>query len=155
MAMNIRAKRRLRSSIDVTAFILFALGIAWIVLRGADAMNYNWQWYRVSPFVYEVEDGVFYAGPLLRGLRVTLILVAESMVLTVVFGLVAALLARSNSLTGRWLSRTYIEVVRNTPLLVQIYIFYIGYPLRSRDVNMLGWRTRHPIPKAGSTTRAP
>ena len=23
---------------------------------------------------------------------------------------------------------------------------YIGYPLRSRDVNMLGWRTRHPIP---------
>ncbi len=124
MAMNIRAKRRLRSSIDVTAFILFALGIAWIVLRGADAMNYNWQWYRVSPFVYEVEDGVFYAGPLLRGLRVTLILVAESMVLTVVFGLVAALLARSNSLTGRWLSRTYIEVVRNTPLLVQIYIFY-------------------------------
>ena len=33
--------------------------------------------------------------------------------------------------------------------------FRIGYPLRSRDVNMLGWRTRHPIPKAGSTTRAP
>ena len=31
----------------------------------------------------------------------------------------------------------------------------IGYPLRSRDVNMLGWRTRHPIPKAGRTTRAP
>ena len=37
-----------------------------------------------------------------------------------------------------------IEVIINT-----------GYPLRSRDVNMLGWRTRHPIPKAGSTTRAP
>ena len=35
------------------------------------------------------------------------------------------------------------------------YIIEIGYPLRSRDVNMLGWRTRHPIPKAGSTTRAP
>ena len=34
-------------------------------------------------------------------------------------------------------------------------ILGIGYPLRSRDVNMLGWRTRHPIPKAGSTTRAP
>ena len=35
------------------------------------------------------------------------------------------------------------------------YFMEIGYPLRSRDVNMLGWRTRHPIPKAGSTTRAP
>ena len=42
------------------------------------------------------------------------------------------------------------ELIRN-----QQSIFDIGYPLRSRDVNMLGWRTRHPIPKAGSTTRAP
>ena len=40
----------------------------------------------------------------------------------------------------KWIPEPYLE---------------IGYPLRSRDVNMLGWRTRHPIPKAGSTTRAP
>ena len=40
-------------------------------------------------------------------------------------------------------------------LISTLVIVNIGYPLRSRDVNMLGWRTRHPIPKAGSTTRAP
>ena len=42
-----------------------------------------------------------------------------------------------------------------TPESGSIGLLEIGYPLRSRDVNMLGWRTRHPIPKAGSTTRAP
>ena len=43
------------------------------------------------------------------------------------------------------------EIMRRAQYAIRI----IGYPLRSRDVNMLGWRTRHPIPKAGSTTRAP
>ena len=50
---------------------------------------------------------------------------------------------------------TTIEDGKVTTIAVHVYIGKIGYPLRSRDVNMLGWRTRHPIPKAGSTTRAP
>ena len=59
------------------------------------------------------------------------------------------------------LNRTKGEFLANmshelrTPLNAIIGFSEIGYPLRSRDVNMLGWRTRHPIPKAGSTTRAP
>ena len=51
------------------------------------------------------------------------------------------------------LSLVNVNVLSPTHLIVSIT--KIGYPLRSRDVNMLGWRTRHPIPKAGSTTRAP
>ncbi|GAM70728.1 amino acid ABC transporter [Vibrio sp. JCM 19236] len=40
------------------------------------------------------------------------------------FGLVTALLKLSNSVVGRALANLYIEVIRNTPLLVQIYILY-------------------------------
>ena len=109
---------------DLAAFVLLVAGLAFVVFRGAGTMNYNWQWYRVPRFLFEIEDGVLYAGPLLRGLEVTLILVAQSMALCVVFGLIAALLARSPSLTGTGLARAYVEIVRNTPLLVQIYIFY-------------------------------
>lgn len=124
MDLTFRARRRLRASVDLAAFVLLAAGLAFAVTHGAGAMNYNWQWYRVPRFLYAIEDGVFHAGPLLRGLEVTLILVAQSMALCVVFGLVAALLARSRSLTGKWLARAYVEVVRNTPILVQIYLFY-------------------------------
>jgi polar amino acid transport system permease protein len=45
-------------------------------------------------------------------------------VLTVVFGLVAAILRQSGSLVGGALVRIYVEVIRNTPLLVQLYLFY-------------------------------
>jgi len=39
-------------------------------------------------------------------------------------GLVTALLRLSESVTGRMLSRGYLEIIRNTPLLVQLFVVY-------------------------------
>ena len=38
------------------ALLTFAV-IGWLIWRGALAMEYNWQWYRVEPFFYRVIDG--------------------------------------------------------------------------------------------------
>jgi polar amino acid transport system permease protein len=46
------------------------------------------------------------------------------MLLTLVLGLLTALLRMSNSLSGQVLARVYLETIRNTPMLVQIYVFY-------------------------------
>jgi polar amino acid transport system permease protein len=104
------------------ALLVFLLG--WMVLRGAQSMGYNWQWYRVPPLLYRVVDGDFIWGPLLRGLMVTLQVSALALVLTAIIGLGTALLRLSNSLAGRMLARCYLEAVRNTPLLIQLYLFY-------------------------------
>lgn len=98
--------------------------VVWLVYAGAMDMNYNWQWYRVDKFIYRIVDGEFIAGPLLLGLGVTLQLTAWSMVFTVVIGLVTALLRMSNSFSGKMVATVYLEVVRNTPLLVQLFLFY-------------------------------
>ena len=47
-----------------------------------------------------------------------------SLLLTVAFGLAAALLQRSTSWAGHAVARVYVEMVRNTPLLVQLYLVY-------------------------------
>ena len=45
-------------------------------------------------------------------------------------GLLAAVLRLSHSLVGRGLARAYLELIRNTPLLVQLYLFYfVAAPL--------------------------
>jgi len=44
--------------------------------------------------------------------------------LTLAVGLATALLRMSNSFAGRTLATAYLELVRNTPLLVQLYLFY-------------------------------
>ena len=117
-------RRALRSSADISAFVLFSGGLVWLVILSADALNYNWQWYRVPQFFVREIDGEWYAAELLHGLYLTLELVALSLPLTVAFGFTTALLARADSITARLFNRVYVEVIRNTPLLVQIYIFY-------------------------------
>jgi polar amino acid transport system permease protein len=63
-------------------------------------------------------------GPLLVGLWVTLKLSAWSLVFALILGLVAGLARVSSNPAAHNLATTYIELIRGTPLLVQIFIFY-------------------------------
>lgn len=104
---------------------LLILGAAvFAVMRGAENINYRWQWYRIGDYLWTVEDGVWSAGPLLNGLLVTLEISLYSLVLTMLIGLAAALLRLSPSIIGRMLARGYVELIRNTPLLIQLYVVY-------------------------------
>ncbi|MBY5946353.1 amino acid ABC transporter permease [Photobacterium rosenbergii] len=106
---------------------LVAIFILWLLETGADAMNYRWQWYRIPQYLWFVEGGEWFPAELLEGLRVTLEISAVSLLFTLVIGLATALLRLSDSIVGRTLARGYIELIRNTPLLVQIYLLYFVF----------------------------
>jgi polar amino acid transport system permease protein len=63
-------------------------------------------------------------GPLTEGLWTTLWLSFASGLMGLVLGVVTGLCRVSKNPTLRGLSITYIELIRGTPLLVQIFIFY-------------------------------
>jgi polar amino acid transport system permease protein len=67
-------------------------------------------------------------GPLLTGLWTTLWISALSSVFGLIIGLIAGLMKISKNYTVRTLAAIYVEVIRGTPLLVQIFIayFFIG-----------------------------
>jgi len=113
--------------VDITQAAILTGGLAWLIYAGASAMGYNWQWYRVGDFIYRYIDGEFIPGPLLRGLMVTMKITLWSMLLTFVIGLGTALLRVSNTFSGRLLARVYLEAIRNTPLLVQLFLFYFVF----------------------------
>lgn len=93
-------------------------------LAGARDMGYQWKWDQVPRYLFRVIDGEFIAGPLLRGLGVTIDLCWKAGFLALVLGVAAAALRASSSRIGPLLARTYVEVIRNTPLLVQVLVFY-------------------------------
>ena len=99
-------------------------GLVWLTVRGADAMGYNWQWYRIPRYFWRVIDGEFIWGPLMTGLAVTIELSIYAMALTLAIGLVTALLRMSESISGQLLAKVYLEAIRNTPMLVQLLVFY-------------------------------
>ncbi len=98
--------------------------LVFAVIRGAENINYRWQWYRVGDFLVTSENGAWSAGPLLQGLFVTLEISVLSLVLTLAIGLATAMLRLSTSVVGRGLARGYLELIRNTPLLIQLYVIY-------------------------------
>jgi polar amino acid transport system permease protein len=63
-------------------------------------------------------------GPLLVGLWMTLQISAVALVFALALGLVAGLGRVADNPAARNLAATYVEIVRGTPLLVQIFIMY-------------------------------
>ena len=69
-----------------------------------------------------------YLPLLLRGALVTVELSVLAMALAVVAGLALVLLRLYAIVPLRWLARAYIEVIRGTPLLIQLFLIYYGLP---------------------------
>ncbi|MFB1096594.1 amino acid ABC transporter permease [Vibrio diabolicus] len=106
---------------------LLFIAIVWVLDSGADAMGYQWQWERVPDYIAFYEDGEWWPAELIDGLLVTLNISAISLFFTLVLGLAIALLRLSDSKVGNVIGTTYVEVIRNTPLLVQIYLLYFVF----------------------------
>jgi len=98
--------------------------VVWGIYAGAASMGYNWQWYRIPRYIYRVIDGEIIWGPLVKGTLVTLEITAWATLVAFALGLLTALLRLSRSWSGYLVSTIYLEMVRNTPLLVQMYLFY-------------------------------
>ena len=112
------------SLIDIIAF-LFLLGLlTWLMGRGTEGLGYNWQWYRLPLYLPSFHEGQLIAGPLIEGLLVTFRITGVSLVLAFAFGMITALFRLSDSIMARALARGYMESIRNTPLLVQIFFIY-------------------------------
>lgn len=104
----------------VIGFVIF------VVIRVETVLRYSWNWGHVMPFLAYVDEdtGKWVANLLLEGLIMTLRLAVIGIVVSAVIGVVMGLCRISDNLFLRMVSRTYVELVRNTPPLVFIFIFY-------------------------------
>lgn len=69
-----------------------------------------------------------YSGYFLRGAEITIVLAFFAVLFGTLLGLGITLLRRSKFKPISFIATAYVEFVRGTPLLVQIYIIYIGLP---------------------------
>lgn len=116
--------RRVRIGVEVLKYVALMMALAWVLARGTERLGYHWQWYRVPRYLFTLEDGRFTAGLLLQGLGVTFQVAGVSLVLAFAFGVSAALLRLSPSWAGRSVALAYVELIRNTPLLIQLFFIY-------------------------------
>lgn len=110
--------------IDIIEYVLLVALLVWLMSMSTAQLGYRWQWHRVPRYLFQIREGRLIAGRLIQGLFFTFRISGVSLVLALAVGLATALLRLSSSFMGRVLSRVYLETIRNTPLLVQIYLMY-------------------------------
>lgn len=99
-----------RSLYTLLILLLLSIGLYFAFAQIA----YHWNWHGI--WVYRAR--------FIDGWLTTLGLSAAALVLSVAIGLLAALARRSRFLPFRQAALVYVELIRGTPLLVQILIFF-------------------------------
>ena len=121
----LKTRRRL-TAVDYICFGLVGFVIAYAVYRVNDVLVYNWNWSRVFNFViyHDEETASYVPNLLLEGIATTLRLAFWATIVAATIGLVMGYMRTSKNLAMRMISRCYVELVRNIPPVVFIFIFY-------------------------------
>jgi len=105
---------------------------ATIICEDGKKYTYNIQGYKLEfkngEFVYE-DDEIAYKevlkpGPFIMGLWVTIKISFISMIFAFIIGLIVAIMRLSGIPALDYIGSVYVTVIRGTPLLVQLFIFY-------------------------------
>lgn len=106
--------RRLPLPVRIFNLALVFLLVAAVFYFSFEQLNTNWNW----GSVYK------YRQKFIAGWQATVWISIASLGLSTFIGLLAAIGQRSSFLFWRYLSKIYVEIIRGTPLLVQILIFW-------------------------------
>ncbi len=99
---------------------------AFILYRLFFSLNYNWNWSVIPTYLvrFDEQSGRWLPNILLQGLFTTIKLSIWGMLLAGILGLIIGIIRTSRRLFFRLCARTYVELIRNTPPLVLVFIFY-------------------------------
>jgi polar amino acid transport system permease protein len=112
--------------LDIVIIALLMCLAAYIAYRLTIKLNYKWNWGIIPQylFFFDEENDRWKANVLIQGLYTTIRLSVWATLLAAIFGTIAGVLRTTRKLFNRLVGRTYVELIRNIPPLVLIFIFY-------------------------------
>ena len=118
-----QARFTLLDAVLILGIIAFGFFFVW---RVHATLDYQWRWHLLANYLLRYDEGAesWVPGLVTQGLLTTIRLSFWTMLLATVIGVVMGLARCSRSLFFRMIGWTYVEIVRNIPPLVLIFIFY-------------------------------
>jgi polar amino acid transport system permease protein len=110
----------------MAALIIVAAAVSVFFSRVNSVLDYKWNWDAIPSyfFFWDEAAGKFKANILVKGFLTTLKLSVWSTVLGFLLGTLSGIMGAKGSFEQRFVSRTYVETIRNIPSLVLVIIFY-------------------------------
>jgi polar amino acid transport system permease protein len=122
-------KRKIRfTPLDAVLITLILAAAAFLVHRIGVEMKYHWQWPVILQYLVRADGDGWVSGTLMQGFLTTVKLSLWATVLATLLGTFMGLLRVSPGRFRRLVSASYVELVRNLPPLVMVFIvyFFIG-----------------------------
>jgi polar amino acid transport system permease protein len=121
----IRRKVKLTVLDGIVVLALFAAGL-YIFYRVKIGLHYKWNWGAIPQYLFRFDEaqGRLVPNLLMEGLFMTIRLSIWATVLASIIGLVMGLFRASHSLFRQIVGTAYVELIRNIPPIVLIFIFY-------------------------------
>lgn len=131
-------KRIKISAVDYIIIPILLAGIMYIYFRVKTGLDYKWEWGAIPQFLFrfDPEKGKWVSGILMQGLCNTIRLGVWGIIAGALLGIIMGLFRVSKSLFKRLIGGTYVELIRNTPSIVIIFIFYFFFS--SQIIPLLG-----------------
>jgi polar amino acid transport system permease protein len=122
----LRRKKTRITLLDIILFLFLLASAIYILHRVKMGLHYSWNWGSIPQYLfrYDEESKGWVANILLQGLFTTIRLSLWSTILATIIGTVIGLCRLSKGLFSRLIGRTYVELIRNLPPLVLIFIVY-------------------------------
>ena len=112
--------------LDVLVIVGALAVLAALVIRANAVLGHRWNWSVIPIFLVRTDPttGALVPNLLLQGFFTTIRLAVWSLLIGTVIGTVAAAMRVSGRPALRWLARSFVELVRNTPPIVLIFVIY-------------------------------
>jgi len=127
MSMHPAGKKKIRLTLlDGVLAVLLAAAAAYFAYRVRVGLHYRWNWAAIPQYLFRHDAAADRWVPnlLMQGLLTTVRLSVWATLLATFLGTLMGFFRISSSLFKRLVGRTYVELIRNTPPLVLIFIFY-------------------------------
>ncbi|MDR9829373.1 amino acid ABC transporter permease [Vibrio sp. FNV 38] len=134
------------NKLDVILLVLVSGFIAWLYYRSSVGVNYHWQWEKAIDLVFTPRaDGSL--PYFFQGLIATLRLSFWGMLLALILGTLLGIARHSAVMLFRVPANLFVQLVRNIPPLVFIFIFYFFIsnqliPLLGLEETLRGYQTQ-------------
>ena len=117
-------KRNTVLDIVVTTALLFFLGF--VTYRVSVGLNYHWDWGVIPNYLFrwDVDEGRWVSNILIDGFFTTIRLSVWATLFATLIGVLMGILRTRKRLLFRLIGRSYVELIRNIPPLVLVFIFY-------------------------------
>ncbi|MGD2097363.1 MAG: amino acid ABC transporter permease [Desulfobacterales bacterium] len=114
------------TAIDIILGTLMGAAVVFIVYKVSIGLNYTWNWDAMPQYFirFDPDTRQWVPNILLEGFLTTIRLSIWATLLATLIGVVMGMLRVSRSLFKRLLAGSYVELTRNLPPLVLIFIFY-------------------------------